>query len=95
MRKRDRKRMPSLESLVSRIRVERGYHAFIEIDDIDKDDFPSAQIYDSIWSTVEEASSPQEARRLYIDFLTDYHKRVTEWLRSATKEERRQIEKVS
>jgi hypothetical protein len=94
MRKRDSKKMPSLESLVTRIRVERVYYAFIEIDDIDKGDFPNEQIYSSVWSTVEQASTPQEARRLYVDQLTKWHNHVTKWLRSATKDEQRQVAKA-
>jgi hypothetical protein len=75
-------RMPSLESLINRIQVHRVYQSWIEIDDLDTDEFPDERLYQSVWSTVEQASTPQEARRLYIDQLTEWHKRVTEWLRN-------------
>ena len=89
MRKRDSKRMPSLESLVGRIRVTRAYEAMI--DDVSEDEFPTAELYQSVWHTVEQASTPAEARRLYVAQLTRWHNRVTKWLRSTTEEEQRQI----
>lgn len=72
--------LPPLKDLVSRIRVERVYHA--TIDDVSEDEFPSEMFYQSVWCTVEQASTPAEAKQLYVRQLTDWHKRASKWLRT-------------